>query len=124
MFGGLVSQVQVLKAGLPSAGFKAFARQGGAPGLSSVLIVSRSTRDMGFRRACGPASPSCVSGMCFLFAQCEVVTHPAFRFYFRGNCSIGSGRVGVSVQGGELEIDLHLHLRPAPPFVFQLKIFI
>ena len=119
------AKLDVLGACLSGAGLKG----GGAQrGVQTLCSSGRNSR-FGFGLDCESlcqgwgfgeivARPLPPASVCFLFARFEVVTQPAFRFYFSGNCSIGSWRLGVSVQGGEFEIVLHLHLKPAPPFVF------
>ena len=121
MFWTPVSQVQVLKTGVPNVGFKPFTSQREAG--DCVSWWGSLHQGWGLRRQCVSASPTHFDVGFFLCAWCVGVTRLVSGFLLE-DCSIGSCRSGMSVGGGEFRILLCRHLEPEPPFTFIVKVYL
>lgn len=81
MVWGLISQMHVLKAGVPNVGFELFTPQGEASGFEFPPDCGPPLLGWGLQQDCVPASPTHFDVVFFLFVQCVVITLPAFRSF-------------------------------------------
>lgn len=98
MFWGLISQVQVLKIGVPDVGFKRFAPWGGARGFEFPLDYGLLHSRLFMVRLCVSLSYCFV--VCFLWLTQYIGVIQLVLVFFQSSCSLCSYRFRVFVGGG------------------------
>lgn len=113
MFEGLISQVRVVKVGVPDVQFEPFNPQGEAPGFEPPpqLWVTVSVKDYG-KILFEPLLPTLMwfsSGLPDMWSSLSQALS-----FLRKNCSICSCRLSVSMEENKFRIFLPQRLEPEP----------